>query len=64
MVEYIKMRTAEEMEESMQNSVQIFTTWRFLVTKYMVDRKFYPLRVKIGAVDMNITGAAEHAPEV
>ena len=30
----------------------------------MSERKFYPIRGKIGAVGINITGAAEHAHEV
>ena len=58
------MRTAERLKEAMQNAVQIYTPRLFLATKYMVDRQFYPLRGKIGSVGMNITGAAEHAPEV
>ena len=48
----------------MQNDVQIYTPRGFLVTKSMVDRKLYPLMVKIRSVDINITSAAEHAPEV
>ena len=56
------MRTAERLKEAMQNAVQIYTPRRFLVATYMVDMQFYTLRGKIGAVDMNVTGAAEHAP--
>ena len=48
----------------MQNDVQIYTLRGVLVTKSMLDRQLYPLMVKIRSVDINITSAAEHAPEV
>ena len=35
-----------------------------MVTMAMVDSQFDPLRGKIVAVNMNVTGAAEHAPAV
>ena len=35
-----------------------------MVSTNMVDRKFNPLRCKSGAVETNITGVADQAPEV
>ena len=62
-VEYVKIRTAKRLAEAMKNVVQIYISRGFVFTMGILDKQFYLLRSKIGAVDMSINSSAEHAPE-
>ena len=44
----------------MKTYLHIYALRGFLITAYLVDRKFDPIRGKIGADDIIITGAVEN----
>ena len=44
----------------MKTYLYIYALRGFLITIDLLDRKFDPLRGKIGAIDIIITGAIEH----
>ena len=44
----------------MKTYLHIYALRDFLITTDLVDRKFDPIRGKIGAVDIIITGAVEN----
>lgn len=63
-VSYMPSRTAEDLRKGMRQIVSLYERRGLVVTTAMVDNQFNPLRGLIGTVDLNVTAASEHAPEI
>jgi len=63
-VTYMPSRTTADLKKGMTQIVLVYWRRGLTVTTAMVDNQFNPLRGLVGDVDLNITTAAEHAPEV
>jgi len=63
-VTYMPSRTTADLKKGMTQIVLVYRRRGLTVTTAMVDNQFNPLRGLVGDVDLNITKAAKHAPEV
>ena len=63
-VSYLASRGFDALKKGMMQIVAAYHRRGFNVTTAMVDNQFNPLRGLIGDVDLNVTAAAEHAPEI
>jgi len=63
-VTYMPSQTTADLNKGMKQIVSVYQRRGLTVTTAMVDNQFNPLRGLVGDVDLNVTAAAEHAPEV
>ncbi len=63
-VSYMPSRTAEALHKGMLQVISVYRRRGMSVTTAMIDNQFDPLRGLVGDVDLNVTAAAEHAPEI
>ena len=63
-VSYLATRDVAALRRGMLQIVSVYRRRGFRVHTAMVDNQFDPLRGQVGDVDLNVTAAAEHAPEI
>mmetsp|Transcript_9738 Transcript_9738/g.19457 ORF Transcript_9738/g.19457 Transcript_9738/m.19457 type:complete len:385 (+) Transcript_9738:661-1815(+) len=63
-VSYMPSQTSADLCKGMLQIVSVYCCRGLTVTTAMVDNQFNPLRCLIGDVDLNVTAASEHAPEI
>ncbi len=63
-VSYMPSRKTEDLRQGMQQIISVYQRRGLTVTTAMLDNQFDPLWGLLGTVDLNVTAAAEHAPEI